>query len=282
MGDAPPSARTLYAQALPRATLILIGAAALTVTLAGMRAIPGIIGPVLLALVVTITIHPLRTWLEKHRVPEWAASVIMLIAAYLLLALLTLALIVSIAQLASLVGDYTDQIDDIIKNAGDTLESLGVDQKQIDAVTSSIDPGQLVGVATDVLTGTLSVLTNLLFLFLMLLFMAFDTNSTRRSLANVTGRVPDLVAAMGSFAHATRTYMAVSATFGLIVAVIDTVALELMGVPGAFVWGVLAFVTNFIPNIGFVIGVIPPTFIALLDSGWELAVAVIVVYCVIN
>ena len=55
-----------------------------------------------------------------------------------------------------------------------------------------------------------------------------------------------------------------------------------MGVPGAFVWAVLAFVTNFIPNIGFVIGVIPPALIALLDGGPGLMIAVIVIYSVIN
>jgi len=53
-------------------------------------------------------------------------------------------------------------------------------------------------------------------------------------------------------------------------------------VPGAFIWGVLSFVTNFIPNIGFVIGVIPPAIIALLDGGPGLMIAVIVVYVVIN
>ena len=76
--------------------------------------------------------------------------------------------------------------------------------------------------------------------------------------------------------------MGVSAGFGLIVAVIDGVVLYFMGVPGAFVWAVLAFVTNFIPNIGFVIGVIPPAIIALLEGGPGLMVSVIVVYSVIN
>src|SRR5262249_4764827 len=65
-------------------------------------------------------------------------------------------------------------------------------------------------------------------------------------------------------------------------AVIDSLALVIMGVPGAFIWGVLSFVTNFIPNIGFVIGVIPPALIALLDGGPGLMIAVIVVYVVIN
>ena len=111
---------------------------------------------------------------------------------------------------------------------------------------------------------------------------AFDTNATRRSLKTLGDRFPDPVAALDNFARGTRSYMGVSASFGLVVAVIDGVALYLLDVPGAFVWAVLAFVTNFIPNVGFVIGVIPPALIALLDSGLGLMITVIVVYSVIN
>ena len=132
------------------------------------------------------------------------------------------------------------------------------------------------------LSGTLGVVGNLFFLFTVLLFMAFDTDSTRRSLAAVGERFPDPVAALANFAQGARGYMASPRVFGLIVAVIDGVVLYLMGVPGAFVWAVLAFVTNFIPNIGFIIGVIPPALIALLDGGPGLMIAVIVVYSVIN
>ncbi|WP_344341418.1 AI-2E family transporter, partial [Streptomyces rhizosphaericus] len=70
--------------------------------------------------------------------------------------------------------------------------------------------------------------------------------------------------------------------FGLIVAVIDTAMLWAIGVPGAFVWGVLAFVTNFIPNIGFVIGVVPPALIGLLEGGPSLMLWVVVLYSVVN
>ena len=71
--------------------------------------------------------------------------------------------------------------------------------------------------------------------------------------------------------------------FGLIVAVLDLIGLLIIGVPMAFTWGVLAFVTNYIPNIGFLIGLVPPVLIALLESGvgprslWALYIAVNVV-----
>jgi AI-2 transport protein TqsA len=95
-------------------------------------------------------------------------------------------------------------------------------------------------------------------------------------------RLPVMVDAMSSFARGTRTYLGVSAAFGLIVAVIDTALLWAMGIPGAFLWGVLAFVTNFIPNIGFVIGVVPPALIAALEGGPSLMIAVVVVYSLVN
>jgi predicted PurR-regulated permease PerM len=47
-------------------------------------------------------------------------------------------------------------------------------------------------------------------------------------------------------------------------------------------WGLLSFVTNFIPNIGFVIGVIPPALLALLEGGWGAALVVIGVYSGLN
>ncbi len=52
--------------------------------------------------------------------------------------------------------------------------------------------------------------------------------------------------------------------------------------PLPLTWGLLAFITNYIPNIGFVIGLIPPAILALLEGGPSLMLAVIAVYCVLN
>ncbi len=282
MQDTPGSAPDVGERARPFAITLLLVATGLTITLAGVRSIADIIGPAFLAVVLTITLHPIRLWLEQRRCPEWAASLVMLLAACLLLFILTLALIVSVARLADLIPQYSDQMTETVENAGNTLREFGIKQDQIDAVVNAIDPAQIVDLAMSVLSGSLGVLTDLFFLITVLLFMAFDTDSTRRSLTTVGERFPNPVAALSSFATGARSYMGVSAGFGLIVAVIDGVVLSVMGVPGAFVWAVLAFVTNFIPNVGFIIGVIPPAFIALLEGGPGLMVAVIVVYSVIN
>jgi predicted PurR-regulated permease PerM len=125
-------------------------------------------------------------------------------------------------------------------------------------------------------------LSNLFFLVTLLLFLAFDAAHVTRLAEGAREQHRNLVDALASFARGTRTYLGVSAIFGLIVAVIDTGLLWALGVPGAFVWGVLAFVTNFIPNIGFVIGIVPPALIGLLEGGPGLMLAVIVLYSLVN
>jgi predicted PurR-regulated permease PerM len=64
--------------------------------------------------------------------------------------------------------------------------------------------------------------------------------------------------------------------------VIDGAVLLILGIPAAGLWALLAFVTNYIPNVGFIIGLIPPALLALLVGGPGLAITVILVYCVVN
>ena len=93
---------------------------------------------------------------------------------------------------------------------------------------------------------------------------------------------PELARALAKFVNGTQRYLVMTALFGAIVGVLDAGALWLIGVPLPLAWGFFSFITNFIPNVGFVIGIIPPALIALLDSGWETMVLVLVVYSVLN
>ena len=263
-------------------TTALTRLAALTIVLAGMRAVGDIFGPVFLALVISIALHPLRVRLESRRLPAWATSLLLLSAAYLLIVGLVLALVLSVSHLAALVPQYSAQIRDLVQRAASALEAAGVDQAQIDAISTSLDPGRLFELSMAVLASSFDVLANVFFLVTLLLFFTFDTDSTRRGLSSLRKSFPAQVAALSNFAQRTREYMRVSSGFGFIVAVIDGIVLYALDVPGAFVWAVLAFVTNFIPNVGFVIGVVPPALIALLDSGPGLMLTVIVLYSVIN
>jgi AI-2 transport protein TqsA len=267
---------------MPRIVLVLLVTGSLTLTLAGLRATASIIGPAFLAAVLTITVHPLRRRMVRRGMPEWLVSLITVVSVYFLLFSVSLAVVYSIGRLAALLPTYVPDLEASVDDAGRWLQEHGLGEAQMEAMTGALDGGQLLGVATDVFGATLGLASNLFFILTVALFMAFDTGGTQRVLDQVRTARPELVGALDSFARGTRTYMGVAAGFGFIVAVIDGVALYFLGVPGAFVWAVLAFVTNFIPNIGFVIGVIPPALLALLEGGPDLMLTVILLYSVIN
>lgn len=267
---------------LPRLAMVVIVAGSLVLVLAGARTTSGIIGPAFLALVLTITVHPVRRALVRRNVPEWVVAIAVVLSVYLLLFSVSIALLVSAGRLAALLPQYQDEFQGYVTDVTNWLASLGVTEEQATSAAKSIDPSSLVGLIGDAFSAILGVLSNFFFVLTVALMMAFDTGGVERVLAVVRRSRPHLVDAMISFAHGTRVYMGVAAGFGFIVAVIDGIALYLMGVPGAFIWAVLAFVTNFIPNIGFVIGVIPPAIIGLLEGGPALMIGVIVVYSVIN
>jgi len=262
-------------------TAILVGAAAAVVVVAGLRAASGIVGPTVLALSLTIVFHPLRLRLER-RLPSWAASVIVLVGVYALVLGLVLALVISLGRFAVMVPQYDTELDQHVADVGNWLTARGVGEEQAATMVQAVDPGRLVGFATSIMSGVLSAVSSIFFLLTLLLFMSFDGAEATQLAAGARRQRPQLVSALGSFAQGTRTYLGVSAVFGLIVAVIDTLALWALGVPGALIWGVLAFITNFIPNIGFVIGVIPPALVGLLEGGPGLMIVVIVLYCLIN
>lgn len=267
--------------AVPRVVVITLALAASVIVLAGMRAASGILAPVFLALVVTIAVHPLQRWLSR-RMPRWAAATLCLVVVYLVLLGLVAAMVVSAARLASLLPHYEEQFHDGVDNAMSRLQDLGVSSEQLQNLSESLDLSRLTDLVTSAVSGAFGVLSTLVLVVTVLFFTVVDAGTFPSRLEAAGGSHPRVIAALGDFTHATIRYLVVSTVFGLIVAVLDTIALLMMGIPAPALWGLLAFLTNYIPNVGFVIGLVPPALLGLLEGGPKLMLGVVAVYCVLN
>ena len=270
------------APAVPRSVVVLLGGAAAVVIIAGLRGMADVVAPAFLALVLTICAHPLRRMLAAHRVPGWLATTGVIVAVYVVLLVLVLSLVVAVARLADLLPQYQQDLQDLVSDATTELARFGVDQKQVDAITQALDPTRSIEVVTGVFSGLLSVVSDLFFLVTLLLFLAVDGVGFPKLLGAMDPAHSRFAAAMAGFAVGTRRYIVVSTIFGLIVALLDVALLYALDIPLPWLWGMLAFITNYIPNIGFVIGLIPPVLLGLLENGWSGALAVLAGYCVLN
>ncbi|TVT25901.1 AI-2E family transporter [Amycolatopsis acidiphila] len=275
-----PTVRT--GPGLPRAVVILLGLAAVTVTVAGMRATAWLLAPVLLALVIVIAVAPVQQALRRRGFPAWSATVVLLLLVYGVIIGFGLVVFVSLAKLITLLPRYASRFDELVTRATGVLARAGVGPEQLREVARSLDLGKLLPYLGSVLSGLTGLLTSVTFLLALLFFLSAEAGGFGTRMAALTRDRPATGAALAAFATRTRRYLVVTTVFGLVVAVLDTVALAIIAVPLAVLWGLLSFATNYIPNVGFLLGLGPPALLALLGGGWRPMIAVIGVYCLFN
>ena len=260
---------------------IIVGAGAVVIA-AGIRGSTDFIAPVFLALVLTVAAAPVGTWARRRGAPGWLATTGLAVTVYAFVLTLLGGVTWSIIELATVLPTYVPEADELNANVNEWMTSRGLDDVPVDKLLSQFDLGAVTDALGSLLGAVGGVLSSVVFLVTLLFFMAADQSSmgTRSQALRVVR--PELAWALSNFVIGTRKYLIVTAVFGAIVAVLDTVGLWLLGVPLALTWGLLSFLTNFIPNIGFVIGVIPPALLALLDQGWTGLVSVLLLYSVLN
>jgi predicted PurR-regulated permease PerM len=270
------------AGALPRWLLLLIGGATATVAVAGLREVAWLVAPVFLALVVVVALTPVERWLRRVGAPRWlATTVLLLLVSSVLLGFVAL-LVASVAQMAALLPDYAGPAEDLINQVVTDLNDAGLVSGQLSDFVARIDYGQVVGVATGLLASLTDAASTLVLLLIALVFITVEASGFGHRMALVAAERPHLPVAMTLFAQGTRSYLLVSTVFGAIVAFGDWIALVIIGIPAAPLWALLAFITNYVPNIGFVLGLLPPALLGLLAGGWGELIAVVVVYSVLN
>ena len=185
-------------------------------------------------------------------------------------------------QLVDTLPAYSTQFSDLMTTVLSWLDAHGVDEQAITHATASVNAASFVGVAQGVLSGLTSGASGVAFLLLSVAFLIIDTTSVRHRMAVIESARPEVATALTHFAERVRRYWVVSAVFGVVLAIGDYVALLIIGVPLALTWAVVAFIGNFIPNLGFVVALVPPALLALLDGGMWRAAAVVVSYLLIN
>jgi predicted PurR-regulated permease PerM len=155
-------------------------------------------------------------------------------------------------------------------------------QGTLSDLVEQIDYGQVVDFATGLLGRLTETFSTLVLLLTAMVFVTIESSGFGRRMALVAAERPHLPVAMTLFTQGTRSYLVVSTVFGAIVAVGDAIALYWIGVPAAALWGLLAFITNYVPTIGFLLGLIPPALLGLLAGGWGELLLIVLVYSLLN
>src|SRR4051794_21506139 len=200
--DVPPIAG--QPQAPPFFGILLL--AGLVIIGVGLKNTSNIVGPVFLVLTLVITVSPLRRWLMRRRVPSALASVISLLAIYLLLLLILGSVVWSIYRLVGTLPQYATAFNRIFQSLLGLADQLGYGQEQIQKLESSFELSSLAGPAQSLLGALTGGASLLILIVAVVIFMALDQAGMPDRIEVIRETRPHIADGLLNFASRVRKY----------------------------------------------------------------------------
>ena len=260
---------------------LLVSLAALVVIIAGMRASADIIVPFLLAVFIAIICSPALDWLERRGLPRAAAMVTVLVAVTTIGIGITGLVGSSLSQFTNDVPEYTERLNGYTQAVEQWLNGHGV-PFDTGEMRNLIDAGRVMKMAADVFNSFGGVLTNAFLIFLTVVFILFETASFAVKLHAVMDDPEDTLARLGNVTASIKRYLAIKTMTSLLTGVVIGIGLTILGVENAVLWALLAFMLNYVPNIGSIIAAVPAVLFALVQLGVGGALATAAVFAMVN
>ena len=259
----------------------LLGAAAVVIIIAGLKLGAGLINQILLAFLLTMCITPLPDWLNRKGVPKGLSIAISLFVILVGGFLITLLLANSIASIIESLPVYEEKLSSLYK---DLEEFAAANNLNISELLHKINlsPDKLLAFTGKLLTGLTNTISSSFIIAMLIAFMVIELISYSVGMRKGKREESFLLKWLTGMGGNLRKYVNITALTGVITAVLNFFFLLIMGVDFPFLWAFLSFLMNFIPNIGFIISVIPPALIALLMLGGWQALVVFIGFWFIN
>ncbi len=246
-------------------TLVIV--ASLFIIIGGMKLASDILNPFFLAIFISIVASQPVNWLIKKGIGK-SLSIVIIMLLIIISGLLVGGLIGgSIGQftqsLPKLDQDFKAAFQDIIIN----LKEFGIDLSD-QQFLKAIDPGKIMGFTASTINGMGNILGQTLIITFIVLFMLFELESfpTKYKIITSHEKSPRIYN-FEMIIHNVRSYLGIKTLTSLATGVIIALSLKLIGIQYAFFWGLIAFLMNYIPNIGSLLAAIPALLFALIENG---------------
>ena len=258
----------------------LLLVACFVVVVAGLKAASSLILPFLVAVFLSMITLPLLNWLQAKRMPTPLAVTLTIIAALLVLGGIVVLVGGSIAAFTDEAPKYKERLELMSSGARDWLQAQGFSvSDQIAAYL--INPAQAVDLVSGALRGVAGVLSNLLLVLLAIVFILSEAAGFPQKLRTAFGK-DDGWDRFGHIRAEVQHYLGIKTLTSLVTGSIVAAALAIIGVDFPLLWGMLAFLLNYIPTFGSILAAIAPVLLASVQFGPGRAIAVALVFVAVN
>ena len=256
---------------------IVIMLGMLVIILTGVRFAADIIVPFILALFIAVILNPLVQRMTRLRIPRVLAITLLISIIIVAMVLLVAYLGTSLNELARTLPKYRSSLAIPLLQLEPWLQRAGI-EVSVEELLKYIDPNAAMTIVTSLLAQLSNAMTSIFLLFLTVL----EVPQLPAKLQQIMVRPAEGMGAIQRALDSVSRYLVLKTAISLVTGGVVWVMLLALDVRFAFVWGLLAFALNYIPNIGSVLAAIPPILQVLVFSGLYDALILLAGYLVIN
>ena len=256
--------------------------AAIIVIVYGMQAAKVLLVPFLLAVFLAlITVRPML-WLQNHRVPSLLAALIVLILIMLVLAVAGTIVGASIAEFTAALPSYQARLDLLVDRVIRLAATHMDDGRTIEGLSDLVDPGWAMRLAATILNGLRDVLTDTFLILFTMVFILLEASTVQTKIMAAFGRSAETFEDARVFLNNLGRYLGIKTLISMATGLTAWVVTSMIGLDFALLWGMLAFLLNYVPTIGSIIAAVPAVLLALVQLGVGEATATAIGYAAIN
>ena len=254
-------------------TNAIISAAAVIILIFGMQAAKVLLVPFLLAIFLAlITVRPML-WMQKQGVPAVAGALIIVVAMMLALAAVATIIGTSIAEFTSVLPSYQERLDLIVEKTFRFIATRIDKDFSGETLGDLVDAGWAMGLAATILNGVRDMLTNAFLILFTMVFILLEASTIPTKISAAFGVGADTFERPRLFLDNLGRYLGIKTVVSIVTGLLIGLVTWLIGLDFPLLWGMLAFLLNYIPNIGSIIAAIPAVVVAGLQLGTGAALA---------
>lgn len=266
-----------------KASRTLLTVAAVVIVIAGLKAAGTLLLPFLVAVFLSVLAAPAVLWMERRGMPAGIAVVVAMIGVLLILVVFGALLGTSIVGFDEALPGYRLALEEMTEATIVWLQGWGLDLSTDEAL-ASLAPGSIMGMMGTFLGSLIAALSSTALVALTMVFILLEIAGFPKKLRAAIGDPNADLSQWGVMLHEVQRYLAIKTVVSLATGAAATVLLALLGVDFPILWGLVAFLLNYIPTVGSIIAAVPAVLIAMVqpELGPGYAAIVAMGYLLIN
>jgi AI-2 transport protein TqsA len=205
-------------------------------------------------------------WLERKRIPSVVAVLIVVAGMITVLLIVGGLVATSLNNFIDALPTYQQRLQEEVSALRALLATKGI--RVTDKVLLEyINPGVVIKLSVGMLGGLGSALSNIILILLTVTFILLEASSFPGKLRAVLGDPLQAFPQFTRFVDDMTRYMIIKTGISLAAGILIGIWLSILGVDSPVLWGFLAFLLHYVPNVGFIIASIPAVILTLVQLG---------------